>query len=335
MKVLIADDDPVSRRLLASAIGRWGYEAIIAQDGNEAMRALLARDAPKLAILDWRMPGMDGTELCREIRQQKPEPYTYIILLTSKNAQDDLILGLEAGADDYLTKPFDPAELKVRLWTGKRIVYLQDQLISSREVLRYQATRDHLTDLLNRASILGLLGDELVRATREAKPLGVVIADIDHFKNINDTFGHQTGDQVLRHVASIMRKSTRCYDYVGRYGGEEFLMVLPGCGISETETHANRVREAVSSAILQPPTIGIRTTLSLGVAIAEVGANVDVSTLINAADQALYKAKYNGRNRAEVDRSDNGQLSRFVNGVAGESFNDPLREGFEEMGLKT
>ena len=191
MKVLIADDDPVSRRLLASAVCRWGYEAIVVQDGNEALRALLARDAPNLAILDWRMPGMDGTELCREIRQRKSEPYTYITLLTSRNAQNDLILGLEAGADDYLTKPFDPAELKVRLWTGKRFVYLQDQLISSREVLRYQATRDHLTDLLNRASILGVLGDELVRATREARPLGIAVADIDHFKSINGTFGHQ------------------------------------------------------------------------------------------------------------------------------------------------
>ncbi len=202
MKVLVADDEMVSRRLIESSLSRWGYDVVVAKDGHEASQILLSPDAPKLAVLDWMMPGMDGTQLCHDIRQKKPEPYTYILLLTAKRAQDDVIAGLDAGADDYVTKPFVPAELKVRLRTGKRILYLQEQLINAREALRDQATHDHLTGLWNRAAILDILNRELGRAQRQEMPTAIAIGDLDGFKLINDTFGHSLGDEVLRSVAT-------------------------------------------------------------------------------------------------------------------------------------
>ncbi|MEX0676925.1 MAG: diguanylate cyclase [Pirellulales bacterium] len=299
MRVLIADDEPVSRRLLESLLIRWGYEVAVAEDGATASRALLSPDAPKLAILDWLMPGIDGAQLCREIRRNKPEPYTYIIMLTGKRHKCDVISGLDAGADDYVIKPFDPAELKVRLRTGKRILYLQDQLISAREALRDQATRDALTGLWNRAAILNILGDELERARREGSLLGVAIADLDFFKHINDTYGHPIGDEVLRKVAQVMREFVRRYDSVGRYGGEEFLIVLPGCDACNAVSHAERLRAAVARVVVESPRGNISTTGSFGVAVAGQRSSADACDLIQAADQALYRAKQGGRNRVE------------------------------------
>ncbi len=300
MKVLIADDDPILRRLLESTLNFWGYQVAVASDGTEASRELFSDDPPQIAILDWSMPGKDGMQLCREIRQKNSEPYIYIILLTGKSAPDEIIGGLEAGADDYLTKPFDSAELKVRLHAGERIVQLQEELIRSREVLREQATRDHLTKLLNRASILNVLDGELSRAKREHKSLGIAIADIDHFKLINDTYGHPTGDRVLRGIASALLETTRDYDSVGRYGGEEFLVVMPGCNLSESLQCAERLRDGVARLIVESPLSTIRTTLSIGVAEVRAENYIDAPELISLADAALYQAKGNGRNRVEV-----------------------------------
>jgi diguanylate cyclase (GGDEF)-like protein len=300
MRVLIADDETVSRRLLESLLTRWGYDPMIASDGVEASAALLSPDAPKLAILDWLMPGIDGVQLCRDIRRNKPEPYTYIIMLTGKRDKDDVISGLDAGADDYVIKPFDPAELKVRLRTGKRILYLQDQLISAREALRDQATRDPLTGIWNRAAISKILCDELERARREGSSLGIVMADVDFFKHINDTYGHPIGDEVLRNVAQTMRESIRRYDSVGRYGGEEFLIVLPGCDPCNAASHAQRLRAAIARAIVETPRGNVSLTVSFGVAVADKHSFSDACGLIEAADMALYKAKQGGRNRVEV-----------------------------------
>jgi two-component system, cell cycle response regulator len=210
MKVLIADDETVSLRLLESSLRRWGYDVVVAKDGLEASQILLSPDSPKLAVLDWMMPGMDGIQLCQEIRRNKPEPYTYILLLTGKRAQDDVIAGLDAGADDYVTKPFDPAELKVRLRTGKRILFLQEQLINAREALRDQATHDRLTGLWNRAAILDMLNSELARAARQGAPVAIMMADLDSFKAINDTYGHPTGDDVLVSASTVLHPCQKC-----------------------------------------------------------------------------------------------------------------------------
>jgi two-component system, cell cycle response regulator len=300
VKILIADDSIVSRHLLEATLRKWGYDVMVACDGAEALELLQREDAPALIILDWMMPGMTGVEVCRRIRERDSEPYTYILLLTSKSQKEDLIEGMDAGADDYITKPFDQNELQVRLRAGIRLVDLQTQLLKAREDLRDQATRDSLTRLWNRSSILNELGRELARSEREARPLGVVIVDLDHFKNINDTYGHLAGDAVLREAARRMQNSIRQYDSIGRYGGEEFLILFPGCGESEAYAQADRLRKQLAQAEMSVNDTSLRVTASFGVTTALPGEIWTEEALIRKADEALYMAKKSGRNRVEI-----------------------------------
>jgi len=300
MKVLIADDEPVSRRLLELSLSRWGYHAIVASDGLEVARILQQPDAPRLLILDWLMPGLDGVQLCRQIRDSQSESYTYVLLLTSKRAKDDIVEGLESGADDYLTKPFDPHELKVRLRTGRRILHLMEQLVTAREALREMALHDPLTGLWNRAAAADMLDNELLRARREGTSLGVVMFDLDHFKAVNDTYGHPAGDEVLRETARTVRSVIRSYDFAARFGGEEFLIVLPGCDEVTAASHAERLRKAISRVVVKMPQGEIQFTASFGVAVTTRDADTDASSLIQSADGALYRAKRGGRNRVEL-----------------------------------
>jgi len=301
MKVLIAEDEAFSRRLLESSLSRWGYEVIVAADGLEASRILRSPDAPKLAVLDWLMPGLDGIQLCRELRWRKSDEYTYVILLTSKHTKSDIIEGLEAGADDYITKPFEPEELRVRLRNGKRILHLLDQLTAAREALRDLAAHDSLTKLWNHNAILELLGDELNRAERQDSSVGVVLIDLDHFKRINDTYGHLMGDRILCEAAQVMQNAVRPYDLVGRFGGEEFLLALPGCDDMNAVSHAERVRQALNQIAVKTPNTEIRFTASLGVVVVGPKFRVDLQTAIRLADSALYAAKRAGRNRVECN----------------------------------
>jgi two-component system cell cycle response regulator len=300
MKVLIAEDEVVSRRLLESSMQRWGYDVVVARDGLEASRILQQPDAPKLAVLDWLMPGLDGVQLCTQLRQRKNDSYTYVLLLTAKHTKSDVVQGLEAGADDYIIKPFDPQELRVRLRTGKRILYLLEQLTVARETLRDLAARDPLTKLWNHNTIIELLGDELDRAGRQGTLVGVVLIDLDHFKRINDIHGHLTGDQVLRETAEAMRGTIRPYDAAGRYGGEEFLVVLPGCDIVNSTSHAERLRLAFSRIVVKARDgREVRLSASFGVTVARPESHADAEAAIHAADSALYAAKSAGRNRVE------------------------------------
>jgi diguanylate cyclase (GGDEF)-like protein len=299
MKVLVADDELVSRRLIETSVSRWGYEVVVAKDGLEASQILHGDDAPKLAILDWMMPGLDGIQLCRELRQGKDESYVYILLLTAKQANSDVIEGLEAGADDYIRKPFDPQELRVRLRTGKRILCLLDQITAARETLRELAARDPLTGLWNHSSIIDLLKTELERADRQGTCVGVVLADLDRFKSINDTYGHLVGDHVLREAAQIMSHSIRPYDAVGRLGGEEFLVVLPGCDQINAVSHAERLRSALNRATVNTPSGPLHFTASFGVTVVPFGIRVDAPMAIGTADFAMYGAKHGGRDRVE------------------------------------
>ena len=265
MNVLIADDDIVSRRLLQVSLTNAGYRVQIAVDGAEALRAFEQQECPRLVVMDWMMPKMDGLEVCRAIRKLSPEPYIYIILLTARGRQEEIIEGLEAGADDYITKPFDLQELKARVRAGKRILDLQEQIVSTREQLRVQATHDALTGLLNRRAILETLEKELARSAREGTQITVIMADLDHFKRINDTYGHLAGDTVLREAAKRIQAAMRVYDSVGRYGGEEFLIVSPGCGLPEAAEQAERFRKLISQQAVRTPDCAIPVTMSLGV----------------------------------------------------------------------
>ena len=300
MKILIAEDDPVFRRLLKEILVSWGYDVVDAQDGNEAFQALLAEDAPRLAVLDWNMPGMEGIEVCRKVREELKEPYTYIILLTANHREDYLVTGMEAGADDYIIKPFRHNELKVRLRAGKRIIELQNELIAAREIIREKSTRDSLTGLLNHEEILGVLGRELARGERDKGSVSIIMADLDHFKTVNDTYGHLAGDAVLRSTSQILKSMMRAYDSVGRYGGEEFLFVLPECGGECAAAFAERARVRIGSAAIESPEGIIPVTISSGVATSGKESGWDAISLIKAADKALYRAKADGRNRVAV-----------------------------------
>jgi len=297
MRVLIADDSTVSRHLLEGTLRRWKYEVTVACDGSEAWAILEQPDAPTLAILDWMMPGLTGLDICRLVRKQNREPYTYVLLLTSKSLKEDVVEGLEAGADDYVTKPFDQNELNVRLRAGRRIVDLQAELLKAREELREQATHDSLTLIWNRPAILDILQREVGRASREGVPLSVVMVDLDHFKVINDTHGHVAGDAVLREAVRRMHASMRGYDAIGRYGGEEFLIVLPHCDRDNSCKQAERLRAAIAHAPMTLGDCSISVAASFGVTTAPDASRTTPELLIHAADTALFQAKREGRNR--------------------------------------
>ncbi len=299
MKILVAEDDPVTRRMLEAYVVKWGYEAVMVADGQEAWQLLQQNNAPRLAILDWMMPGLDGTAICRAVRKLDLQPYIYLILLTARGYKQDLVEGLEAGADEYLTKPFDPHELKARLRSGARIVELQDSLIQAREALREQAMHDPLTHLLNRRATMDFLLSELSRAAREQNSLSVMMVDIDFFKSVNDRFGHLPGDEVLCEVARRLRTSARIYDLVGRFGGEEFLVVAPGCSNTEGLIQAERLREMVCSQPITLKDLSVKVTISVGVATTLDPNQQVMEALLTAADEALYRAKAAGRNRVE------------------------------------
>jgi len=282
----------------------WGYDVVVARDGNEACQVLITKDAPQLAILDWKMPGMEGIELCRKVRKDAKENYTYIILLTSQQRDEELVIGMEAGADDYIIKPFKHNELKVRLRAGRRIIELQNELLAARDILHAKAIHDSLTGLLNHEEILGTLDKELARSERDGVCVSIIMADIDHFKKINDTYGHIAGDVVLRIAAEKMLFMMRPYDSIGRYGGDEILVVLPECCIECAAAFAERLRSCISSDRMDTSEGIIPVTISLGVAVSCKDGRRDKHSLVRAADTALYKAKENGRNRVEVASDD-------------------------------
>ncbi len=300
MRILIAEDDPVSRHMLESFLKKWGFEVSVTHDGVQAWQALQQEGAPQLCVVDWMMPGMDGIEVCRKVRERGSHPYVYIILLTAKDQKRDVIEGIESGADDYLVKPFDAHELRARLRAGKRILDLQQELISAREVLRVQATHDPLTELWNHAAVFDILRNELERSQRQGAPLAAVMLDLDHFKRVNDTYGHMAGDLVLSEVARRLRGAVRPYDSIGRYGGEEFLVVVPGCDATAVQRQAERLRACVAAELFDLGGTRIRLTLSVGVATSEQTKTHDWDSLLRAADAALYRAKRNGRNRVEL-----------------------------------
>ncbi len=305
MRIMIAEDHPVSRRLLQAQLTKWGYDVVVCSDGTEAWEVMTSADPPRAAILDWMMPKMSGPDLCRKIREAEGDGrYTYVILLTAKDSREDVLEGLEAGADDYVVKPFDSNELKVRVRAGARIVHLHEKLTEALKASESQATHDALTRLWNRNAILGFLEKELARAIRDNSTVGVVIGDIDFFKSINDRNGHLAGDSLLRHVAEKLVSSVRQYDLVGRYGGEEFIIVLPGSDTQTAFQIAERARAELAGTPVRTPEGVFHVTMSFGVAVTETGVQTNVDTIVRVADSALYEAKNGGRDQVVLSSRD-------------------------------
>jgi two-component system cell cycle response regulator len=296
VRILIADDEPLSRRLLERTLERAGYEVTAVADGRLAVEQLNLPDGPQLALLDWVMPGLDGPDVCREVRKHPERAYVYMVLLTSKESKEDIVAGLESGADDYLTKPFDADELKARLRTGERILHLEGRLVEAREQMRFKATHDALTCVWNRGVIMDLLGRELARSQRETGCTIVLLGDVDHFKSINDTYGHTIGDEVLQEIARRLLLSIRSYDFVGRYGGEEFLVVLNNCKPQFAEERAEEIRTAIGSRPIQTVSASLHITMSFGLLLSHDWGVRPVEELLHEVDAALYAAKAGGRN---------------------------------------
>ncbi|MCD6043133.1 MAG: diguanylate cyclase, partial [Burkholderiales bacterium] len=296
VKVLLAEDDSASRILFSRWLAKWGYQVTAVGDGEAALEALRADQGLRLCVMDWMMPGLDGIDVCRAIRGRS-EPYTYVILLTGKTNKDDVVRGLEAGADDYIVKPCNALELEVRLRAGRRVLELQEALITSREALRREAMHDALTGLLNRTALLEHMGRELGRVSEHRGSLCAIMVDVDHFKSINDEHGHLVGDSVLRMLARRFEGVLRTYDAAGRFGGEEFLLALPDCDAHYGQAVAERLRKEIESRPVRTRQGDVQVTASFGVAAATPGNQVEVEGLIRAADAAMYRAKFTGRNR--------------------------------------
>jgi two-component system, cell cycle response regulator len=298
MRILLADDDPVSLRLMEHVLQNSGYKVITVDNGQEAASVLSKSGGPRLALIDWMMPGLDGLGVCRAVRGRHDDAYVYMLLLTSKQSSGDVVQGLEAGADDYLTKPCHPAELKARLHTGRRVLQLEDKLVEAREKMRFKATHDALTSLWDRGAILALLQSELSRSRREHSPVSLLLCDIDHFKEVNDIYGHLVGDEVLQEVSKRLQDAVRSHDAVGRYGGEEFLIVMGGTRGDELKDRAEQVRNAINCLPFSTEQGLISVSLSLGViTIEDWDKSLRIEPFLKEADNALYRAKAAGRNR--------------------------------------
>lgn len=293
MKILVVEDSYIERSKLGSYLTDWGFEHVAVGSGTEAVKLLEGEHPPDLALLDWLLPGLDGIDVLRRIRRATRESYIYTVMLTGKTQKQDRMKAMDAGADDYLSKPVDPTELRQRINVGKRIIELQKSL-------RFAATHDFLTNVLNRAEILATLDREFARAGREGKPTTVILADIDHFKRINDTLGHAAGDEVLKEVARRLRVDLRPYDVVGRYGGEEFLIILPGCNLTAGARRADGIRRLVEKDAITTPLGQASATLSMGVTATNSTRDRSVAEFLHEADISLYDAKKKGRNRVEI-----------------------------------
>ncbi len=291
MDILLVDDDPITRLALCAAVEDWGFTPLVAKSGEQALEIVNTDNPPHLLIIDWSMPGMSGPELCKTLRKRDDGQFFYILMLTGKEGNEAIIEAMESGADDFLSKPFDHRVLKVRLAAGSRIVRLE-------QTLNQLASRDSLTQCWNRRMIDELLSAAVAESRRKNSPLSVMVLDIDHFKQVNDNYGHAAGDVALKHMVSILNTNLREYDQVGRYGGEEFVIILPSTDKNSAWGVAERIR---SSLQYQPAPLengdSISMTVSIGITQFDSQRDESRQSLFDRADKALYSAKQSGRNR--------------------------------------
>ncbi len=307
MKILIAQEDELSRNLLRTTLGYWGNEVVVASDGVQAWEELGKPGAPRLAIVEKKLAGLDGLEICRNVRAHASEDYIYLFLAAAQGHAREITEGMQAGADDFLTKPINADELMVRLRIAKRFLEMEDALRKAHGAIRYQTSHDPLTGLVNRSAVIDTLKRELARAHREGRPIGILLAEVDHLKETNDKHGHAAGDAVLREAARRIRAMVRPYDTVGRYGGEEFLAIVPGCDEKSSLSQGERLRAALAGESMDVSEWGsysspkegkLRVTLSLGVATADRAKEAE--PLLRAAESALARAKQAGHDRVEL-----------------------------------
>ncbi len=296
MKILIADDDVMSCLILAKTLRGWGYEVVTSLDGSQAWTTLRGIDAPNLVILDWVMPGVNGLALCRRIRETGGTSYTYVILLTSKNRTEDIIEALEAGADDFISKPYEMAELRARLHSGQRILGLEKALLEAQQELARSATRDFLTGIYKQEEIELCLTRELDRAWREGSALSVILGDLDQLEQANEVHGYAAGDAVLVETASRMEAIIRSYDLLGKHEEDRFLVILPGCGLDVAGKVAERIRSCIGDRTFHTDTGPIAITMSLGVAARPPTRSSQHRDLLQLAEALLYRAKKQGKN---------------------------------------
>jgi diguanylate cyclase (GGDEF)-like protein len=306
MEALIADDDRLTTTMLARNLQQWDITPRVVHDGNAAWDIINGAAPPPLCLLDWMMPGVDGVELCRRIRNEPGLRQLYVLLLTARNSRSDMVTGLEAGADDYIVKPFDPDELRARVHVGQRVIGLQRQLSKqleeleiARNELAQLASTDSLTGVATRRQWFQQAAAELARARRHGNLLSVLVIDIDHFKQVNDTYGHPTGDLVLARFGAVLRAECRQSDVVGRIGGEEFAMLAPNSSEADAATLGQRIIERFRSIEMESGGTTFRTTCSIGVAARESDQDT-VEAMLSRADEALYRAKRTGRDRVEA-----------------------------------
>ena len=301
MRALIADDDPVTRAILVKALKPWNMEVTVATDGNEAWSALSSGPPPEIAIVDWMMPGMDGIELCRRIREYPALAGIYVILLTGRGSRMDLVAGLDAGADDYMVKPIDTEELRARVQVGVRVANLQGRL--AERVVELQGARDHLarlvstdalTNLYSRRWWFELAATEFSRGRRYDRAFSVMVIDLDFFKQVNDNFGHDAGDKLLRAFADMLQVECRQSDILGRLGGEEFAVLVPETPVGAAQKLAGRISEACRNVNVTVPTGDVTCSCSIGISQVQADDD-DIDDVLRRADAALYDAKRSGR----------------------------------------